>query len=348
MQSIRPLISVVIPHLNQPAGLRSCLLSLEAQTLGAESFEVIVVDNGSVSLPQLGNRNFSIQLLQELTPGPGAARNMGAARASGHILAFIDADCRAHRDWLRTALSEIQSAQARTILGGDLQIWRDSPGAFSAIEAYESVFAYRFQLYIEKHGYCGTGNLIVRRPDFYEIGLFKGIRFPEDLEWGQRARAAGFRFRYVPGMIVYHPARKTLKELFVKWNRLSHHSLNMAREQRSWRVKWLGRAIAILLSPAFDWTKVVASDRLHGTSARLKAIAVLIVTRTYRFANMIRLLFSSEGIIWNRSRAIEIGDPQDVFSIAAGEAKQHLQVEAPLLPVVARPKRKLAVAEGQS
>jgi len=160
MQSIRPLISVVIPHLNQPAGLRSCLLSLEAQTLGAESFEVIVVDNGSGSLPQLGNRSFPIQLLQELTPGPGAARNTGAARASGQILAFIDADCRAHRDWLRTALSEIQSAPARTILGGDVEILRDSPGAFSAIEAYESVFACRFKLYIEKHGYCGTGNLI--------------------------------------------------------------------------------------------------------------------------------------------------------------------------------------------
>ena len=36
-------------------------------------------------------------------------------------------------------------------------------GMISALEAYESVFAYRFKLYIEQHGFSGTGNLVVRR-----------------------------------------------------------------------------------------------------------------------------------------------------------------------------------------
>ena len=43
-------------------------------------------------------------LLQELKPGPGMARNRGIEAASADILAFIDADCRAHPDWLRSAL----------------------------------------------------------------------------------------------------------------------------------------------------------------------------------------------------------------------------------------------------
>ncbi len=301
MKTAQPLISVVIPHLNQPEQLEFCLRSLEEQTLPSELFEVIIVDNGSDSIPQAPDGRLPIRVMRELTPGPGAARNHGAAFASGDILAFIDADCRSDRDWLKAALRTMASAPARTILGGDVRILRKDAEAFSAIEAYESVFAYRFQFYIEKRGFCGTGNLIVRRTDFYEIGLFAGIGIAEDVEWGQRARARGYTFRYVPEMIVYHPARKSLKDLCVKWDRLMQHALNMARTKRGWRLNWVARAFAILLSPAFDWTKVVTSDRLQGTLARLKAVAVLIAIRAYRFERLLALSFFSKEVAWNRN-----------------------------------------------
>ena len=45
------MISVIIPHLNQPDALEACLSSLEAQTLARDQFEIIVVDNGSHALP---------------------------------------------------------------------------------------------------------------------------------------------------------------------------------------------------------------------------------------------------------------------------------------------------------
>jgi glycosyltransferase involved in cell wall biosynthesis len=45
------MISVVIPHLNQPWGPEACLCSLEAQNLSNNSFEVLVVDNGSNTPP---------------------------------------------------------------------------------------------------------------------------------------------------------------------------------------------------------------------------------------------------------------------------------------------------------
>ncbi|MEY9110645.1 GT2 family glycosyltransferase [Bradyrhizobium yuanmingense] len=38
------MISVVIPHLNQPDALEACLRSLDAQTLARDAFEIIVVD----------------------------------------------------------------------------------------------------------------------------------------------------------------------------------------------------------------------------------------------------------------------------------------------------------------
>ena len=189
------LISIVIPHRDQPEALEACLSSLDAQSLARSFFEIIVVDNGSVCLPDdIVARHPGTRLLQELQPGPGPARNLGARNATGAILAFIDADCRAHPDWLRNAKQTLCSSPERTILGGDLRIWRDNTDSSTSIEAYESVFGYRFKLYIEQHGFCGTGNLLVRRADFERIGPFAGIKFAEDIEWGQRARDAGFAF----------------------------------------------------------------------------------------------------------------------------------------------------------
>lgn len=298
----RPLISVVIPHLNQLEGLEACLASLDAQRLQRSLFEIIVVDNGSDSLPEgLIANHPGTQLLLELQPGPGPARNLGTRIALGEILAFIDADCRAHPNWLLNALNAISSAPQKTILGGDVRIWRDDESRFTAIEAYESVFGYRFKLYIEQHGFCGTGNLVVRRTDFDKIGPFAGIQFAEDIEWGQRARAAGYIFRYIPEMIVFHPARRSLAEVYAKWDRHIQHFLNMARGKPAWKIRWIARAVAVLGSPIVDFAMVLRSDRINSIPARLKAISVLCAVRAHRARKMVSLLRASKAVMWNRN-----------------------------------------------
>jgi glycosyltransferase involved in cell wall biosynthesis len=296
-----PLISVIIPHLNQPDGLEACLCSLDAQSLDRDLFEVIVVDNGSAVPPaEVVARHPGTRLLQEARPGPGPARNTGAASATGEVFAFIDADCRAHPDWLRTALQTLRSSPSGTILGGDVRIWRNGSKALTAIEAYESVFAYRFKLYIEQHGYSGTGNLAMFRADFETIGPFAGIQLAEDMEWGQRACAAGFQFRYVPDMIVFHPARGSLRELYDKWDRQIQHYRNMVEGKPAWRFRWIARALLVLGSPIVDAATVFNSDRIPGITTRFKAIAVLCAIRTHRAVTMLSLLHTGKSIVWNR------------------------------------------------
>ena len=294
------LISIVIPHRDQPEALEACLSSLDAQSLARSFFEIIVVDNGSVCLPDdIVARHPGTRLLQELQPGPGPARNLGARNATGAILAFIDADCRAHPDWLRNAKQTLCSSPERTILGGDVRIWRDNTDSSTSIEAYESVFGYRFKLYIEQHGFCGTGNLLVRRADFERIGPFAGIKFAEDIEWGQRARDAGFAFHYVPEMIVFHPARRSMGELYAKWDRHTQHFLNMARGKPGWKLRWIVRALAVLGSPIVDTAKILSSDRIQGASTRLKAILVLFAIRIHRARKMLSLLGANGTVAWD-------------------------------------------------
>jgi glycosyltransferase involved in cell wall biosynthesis len=304
-----PLISVVVPHLNQPEALEACLSSLDTQSLARNFFEIIVVDNGSVSIPEdIVANHPGTRLLRELQAGPGPARNFGVRVATGEIIAFIDADCRAHRDWLRNAFQNIRSLPEGTILGGDVRIWRNRWNTFTAIEAYEEIFGYRFKLFVERHGYCGTGNLVVRRTDYEKVGPFAGIEFAEDVEWGQRARAAGLTFRYIPEMVVFHPARRSLRELCAKWDRHTQHELNMARGKHGWKIRWIARALAVLASPTVHSVKVVGSDRIQGVSSRLKAISVLFAIRAYRARKMLSLLSGSNVVVWNRG-AGNVADP---------------------------------------
>lgn len=306
MLTPKPLATVIVPHLNQLGALEACLSSLNAQSLERRSYEVVVVDNGSAVSPDLVvARHPGTRLLQELQPGPGLARNRGAEAAFGDVLCFIDADCLAHPQWLERALAALGSAPALTVLGGDVQIWRDDTTKFGALEAYESVFAYRFKMYIEQHGYSGTGNMVVRRTDFERVGPFLGLNTAEDVEWGARARAAGLTIRYEPGMLVYHPARRTLRELFIKWDRHVQHEMNVAREKPLWRLRWLSRASLLFVSPLIDAGTVIMSDRLQGWPARIKAIAVLIVVRSYRAWRMLTMLFSNRGVVWNRPVGVQ-------------------------------------------
>jgi hypothetical protein len=205
---------------------------------------------------------------------------------------------------LKNALDNLERSPSKTILGGDVKIWRNSLEKYTALEAYESVFAYRFQMYIEKHNFSGTGNLVVRRSDFLEIGPFAGIELAEDIDWGRRACSAGFKLQFMPNMIVYHPARKTSKELFAKWDRHIQHALNSSQARRGWQIHWTAKAFAILASPVIDWIHIAQSNRISGFPARLKGFFVLVAVRAYRFASMMMLLFAAKDVPWNRGNSI--------------------------------------------
>ncbi len=274
---------------------------MDAQSLPRQLFNIVVVDNGSTAPPvDVIARHEGVRLLHEPRPGPGPARNTGAAAVRSEILAFIDADCRAHPDWLRSIHQALEAYPRGTILGGDVRIWGSDQRPLNAIAAYESVFAYRFKLYIEQHGYAGTGNMAMFRRDFEAVGPFAGIEVAEDMDWGRAARAAGFTFRYVEDMIVFHPARRSLQELYQKWDRQIVHYRNMADGKPRWRLRWIAQALVVFVSPAPGAITVLTSDRIKGVANRLKAIAVLCAVRMHRATTMLSVIRKGRTVSWNR------------------------------------------------
>lgn len=88
-----PMLSVIIPTLNEEENIGRCVKSLEEQT--CRDFEVIVADGGSIDQTvEIVTRNgFKVLPISKTRPHDvSTAKNLGAKYSRGDILVFLDAD----------------------------------------------------------------------------------------------------------------------------------------------------------------------------------------------------------------------------------------------------------------
>lgn len=103
-------VSVIIPVYNEITVIRNCLNSLNKQTV---PLEIIVVDDGSTDGSIGAVEKFkSVISLTQNHQGPGAARNLGASKAKGDILVFVDADMEFESDFIGKLIKPIISGEA--------------------------------------------------------------------------------------------------------------------------------------------------------------------------------------------------------------------------------------------
>lgn len=213
-----PRVSIITPILNARNAIGPLLESLRRQRYPRDRFEIIFVDNGSndgsweiISLMP------DIKAMRETARrSSGAARNAGIRAAGGEILAFIDADCRAHPDWLANGARCMKEANADRVAGRVDFILSKRPNIYEIFDSRRNFI----QTDYVGAGWSGTGNLFVRRGVFDEVGQFDAaLRSHMDQEWGLRATRAGKSLAFEPRAIVSHPARRTLRSLAKKWFR---------------------------------------------------------------------------------------------------------------------------------
>lgn len=302
-----PALSVVIPHLNEPGdNLRQCLLALDAQRSDGISFEVIVVDNGSAEMPEALCAGFpGVRLVSQPTPGPGPARNLGAALSTAELLAFIDADCVAQPGWIKGLVGFLKRRPDVDLVGGDIGIRMSNPDNPTSIESYESIYSYRARTYVERYGFAATGNMAVRRRVFEAVGPFGGISTMEDTEWGQKATSMGYRIAFVPEAKVLTPSCKSFDELARRWDRHIAHEFRQIEGRPLGTLRWLVSCVVIAASPMGEIVKVLTSNRVSGFGSRLGAIVCLTRVRLYRARLMVHLLKTGRQAAlvenWNRN-----------------------------------------------
>lgn len=221
--------------------------------------------------------------------GPGPARNGGVAVARGQYLAFTDSDCLPEPQWLA---EEIAALQKFDLVGGGMEVLVSDPKTMTPVEAFERVFAFPNETYVNRDGFTVTANLFCSRAVFDKVGAFKGLRIAEDSNWCFRARDAGFVIGYAPEAMVGHPARTDWEALLRKWRRSNLDIFGSTMHKGKGRLRWAFRTILLPVSAVVDTRKVLLSKRLDNIQPRIGALYILYRLRLWRFIDAVRLLFS--------------------------------------------------------
>src|SRR3989454_10928329 len=114
------LVSIIILNYNGREHLGACLSSLQNLEFPKQQSEIIVVDNGSTdgSLGFVKARFPSVVLVQnETNLGFSKAANIGAERAKGEYVAFLNNDMRVEKNWLSLLLKTAPAGEGFACVG---------------------------------------------------------------------------------------------------------------------------------------------------------------------------------------------------------------------------------------
>jgi len=126
------MLSVIIPTRNRADFLKLALLSIQSQTLPADSFEVIVIDNGSTDNTRQAVESFqqklrNIRYFYDSTPGLHVGRHLGMKMAKSDILVYADDDIEAFPTWLQAIAESFQNQDVVLVGGKNLPKFEEEP-----------------------------------------------------------------------------------------------------------------------------------------------------------------------------------------------------------------------------
>lgn len=283
-------VSVIIPVFNDSHKLNKCLQSLNEQTYPKEKMEIIVVDNGSSDDPKSVVGEFDqVILLEEKKVGSYAARNKGIKFSNCSILAFIDSDCVADRRWLENGIEVLRELPQDGLVGGRVDFLFLNPKKPNAVEIYDSITSFRQKEYIEIHKFSVTGNLFTTRKVVEKVGLFNSdMKSGGDHEWGNKVHDAGFILRYADDVIVSHPARHRLSDIYKKARRVAGG--NSQKSGKNVRRGALSGLIGELTPPFRRIRTVFTNPKINGVRMKFKVVSVLITVKYVSVYERMRLI----------------------------------------------------------
>ena len=187
-------ISVVIPTLNEAAGLPATIDALRANS---EIIEIIVVDGGSDDKTPRIAESLGCETLRAPASRGGQMR-LGASRARGDVVLFVHADALVPPNAGKAILNCLHDI---TVVGGGCwKIYRPTP-----LPLLGARLKCILRLVLSRHVY-GDQALFVRRSALEEIGGVPDLPLMEDVELCRRLRRLG-RLALADAAVIASPRR---------------------------------------------------------------------------------------------------------------------------------------------
>lgn len=254
-------VSVIIPAYNAQETIKALLDVLLDQDLSKNEFEIIVVDDGSTDKTGFRVKKYPVVYFKQKNKGAGAARNLGAKKAKGEILVFVDSDCLVPDNWLKNHYQKQQNKDFSIIGGG---VKKPKEGNYLAWTDYFSSW-HNAHEDLEKHKpeYVPSLNLSVKKKDFEKIGGFWEKKLTgEDVDFCFRARKTGVKILFIPSLAVWHQT-PTLKGWLKHHFNWGYHAPFVRGREPGLALHWLFRggffkALALFLPIGLGWSVFLA------------------------------------------------------------------------------------------
>lgn len=310
-------VSVIIASYNRAGSLRKCLESLDLQTYRSDSFEIIVVDDGSTDetgemLQQFKARAaVNVAIFRQANSGVSVARNAGIAQAQFEHLAFTDDDCILPPDWLQQ-INCFWSTAGDEVAG--------IGGPLNTITANNASFVSCFLHYIDEFNhipvltswlvrpihisrlkggetvpYLRTSNATFKKKFLQEIsGFDPAFRKPggEDPDLCYRLMKKGYRFQFEKTLVVGHHSRESLKAYFRTLSNYVTGEVRQSRKRdqypavvaRSYRFVVLQKVASLVLSLVTLPSVLTRSVPLKDAPVRYSAMFPFVLVMSKVFA----------------------------------------------------------------
>jgi len=267
------IVSFIVPALNEAALLSRCLGSIRRlrRPTVVSDVEILVVDTGSRDATPAIAAEYGARVLSQPGARVAAARNAGARAAAGQVLAFVDADCELHSEWLCCGCEHLTAPGIAAVGTGA------APPAAGAswVERHWHRIGYAASTapytYVD---WLPTFNLLVWRDAFDEVGGFdERLVTCEDCDLGFRLSR---RYRLVLEnriATVHHRDSRTVAELFRRESWRGIGSMQSARLHH-WHYRELPSLVVPYLFAAAVLVAIGAAMSGAGTHSRLLAAAV--------------------------------------------------------------------------
>lgn len=295
---VSPDISFIIPVRNDRRRLERCIQSIQANDSSAVSLEVIVIDNGSTDGSAESAERLGAKVIRRGAGSVAELRNLGAERAGGDILAFVDADHEIAPAWARAAQESLRTPDVAAA-GALCHAPSDGTWVQRAYGWLRGVPQGRTDA-----EWLGSGNLAIRRAVFRSLGGFDTTLMTcEDVDLCNRIRSAGFRIISDSELVnVHYGDPAALSELFrgELWRGQDNLRVSV-RGPMSWR------ALPSILIPIVD----------------LAMMALLIVAAIAMLVNFpVGVRLATVAIVC----LIGASAPRVIRAVFAGQCRQPLQL----------------------